>query len=132
MECKVTLGANKFVGIKDRFIAGDETYLAFESSEYALDELHATITDGAFAKRHIVKGAKLDISEYCKKAGVIEIRVDLVARGAVLKTWLLEPFVVRENGGGYELIPEIALLRREIRTMKKIIKELNSKIKDTM
>lgn len=132
MECKVSLGANKFVSIKDRFEAGKETVLAFESSEYALGELHATITDGVFAKRHTVKDARLDISEYCKKVGVIEVKVDWVERGTIVKTWLLEPFVVRENGGGYELIPEIALLRREIRTMKKVIKELNSKINDTM
>lgn len=132
MKCKVLLGANKFVGIKDRFIAGDETVLAFESSEYALDELHATITDGVFAKRHIVRNARFDISEYCKKASVLEIKLDLVKGGAVVKSWLLEPLVVRENGGGYELIPEIALLRKEVRTMKRIIRELNSKINDTM
>lgn len=132
MECKVTLGADRFVGINERFIAGEKTILAFDSSEYALDELHVTITDGTIAKRYVVRDAKFDISEYCKKANVIEIVVDLVMRGAVAKTWQLEPFVVRENGGGYELIPEIALLRKEIRTMKKIIKELNAKISDTM
>lgn len=129
---KVTLGANKFVSINERFMAGAKTVLAFESSEYELGELHATVTDGAFAKRHVVRNAKFDITEYCKKAGVLEIKVDLVARGAVVKTWLLEPFVVIENGGGYELIPEIALLRKEVRRMKKIIKELNAKIDETM
>lgn len=132
MECKVLLGANRFVGIKDRFIAGDETILAFGSSEYDLDELHVTVTDGASAKRYTVRNARFDISEYCKKAGVLEIGVDLVRGGMIVKKWVLEPFVVRENGGVYELIPEIALLRKEIRTMKKIIKELNSKINDTM
>jgi hypothetical protein len=132
MEYKVTLGADRFVGINERFMAGEKTILAFESSEYALGELHVTITDGAFAKRHVVRDKKFDISEYCKKACVLEIKVDLVMGGAVVKTWLLEPFVVRENGGGYELIPEIALLRKEVRTMKKIIKELNTKINDTM
>lgn len=132
MECKISLGANKFVSIPERFMAGAQTALVFESSEYDLGELRATITDGSFAKRHVVKGGKFDITEYCKKAGVIEIAVDLILRGTVAKTWLLEPFVVRENGGGYELIPEIALLRNEVRRMKKIIKELNTKINDTM
>ena len=132
MECKVLLGADKFVGIKDRFIAGEKIVFAFESSEYALEELHATITDGTFAKRHIVRNKRFDISEYCKKANVLEVKVDLVREGKILKSWLLEPFFVRENGGSYELIPEIALLRKEIRTMKKIIKELNTKINDTM
>ena len=112
MECKVLLGADKFVGINDRFIAGKKTVLAFESNEYALNELCVTITDGAIAKRYTLKDTMFDISEYCKNAGAIEIRVDLIEKGAIVKTWLLEPFVVRENGGGYELIPDIALLRK--------------------
>lgn len=132
MEYKVSLGANKFVGIHDRFSAGEQCSLVFESSEYNLDELHVTITDGTFAKRYTVKDGKFDISEYCKKACVVEIRVDLILGGAVAKTWLLEPFVVTEQGGSFELIPEIALLREEIKTMKQIIKELNTKIYETM
>lgn len=132
MECKVSLGANKFVGIHDRFMAGEQSSLVFESSEYNLDELHVTIADGTFAKRYVVKDGKFDISEYCKKACVVEIRVDLILGGAVAKTWLLEPFVVTEQGGSFELIPEIALLREEIKTMKQIIKELNTKIYETM
>lgn len=132
MECKVTLGADKFVGIKERFVAEEKTILVFASGEYDLAEMQATITDGTFAKRHTVRGGRLDISEYCKKAGVIEIQLDLVLRGTIAKTWKLEPFVVTENGGAYELIPEIALLRKEIKILKRIIKELNSKINDTM
>ena len=132
MEYRVSLGANKFVGIPERFIAGEETKLVFESKDYDLGVLHATITDGTFAKKHIVKGAEFDITEYCKKAGVVEIVVDLVLNGTVAKTWRLEPFVVRENGGSFELVPEIALLRAEIQTMKQVIKELNTKINDTM
>lgn len=132
MDCKISLGANKFVSNPERFFVGAQTALVFESSEYDLGELHVTITDGTFAKRHVVKGGKFDITEYCKKAGVLEIMVDLILRGTVAKTWLLEPFVVRENRGSYELIPEVALLRKEVRRMKKIIKELNTKINDTM
>ena len=131
-EFKVTLGSEKFVRFRERLMAGDPTVLVFESFDYDLGELHATITDGAVKKRYALDGARFDITEYCKKAGVLEIELDLVANGEFIKTWQLEPFVVFENGGGYELIPEIALLRKEIRTLKKIIKELNSKINETM
>lgn len=132
MEHKVTLGTNKFVRIEDVILAGEKTVLAFESSEYSLGELQATITDGTFAKQYALKDGKFDITEHCKKACVLEIKVALILDGAVAKVWILEPFVVRENGGEYVLIPEIALMRREIRTMKTIIKELNRKINDTM
>jgi hypothetical protein len=132
MECKVNLGADKFVGIKDRFIAERETILVFESTEYPLDELHVTISDGRSSYRHTVKSGRLDIAEYCRKATTLEIKVGLVLRGKIAKNWLLEPFVVEEVIGGYEMIPEIALLRNEIQTMKLAIRELNSKIDDTM
>ena len=132
MERKVTLDANKFVSINEVILAGESTILAFESSEYSLEGLHATISDGTFVKRYALKDAKFDITEYCKKARVLEIKIDLVLKGTLAKTWQLEPLVVRENGGGYVLFPEVALLRKEIRTMKKIIKELNSKITDVM
>lgn len=132
MKCTVNLGADKFVCINDRFCAEDNIIIAFESSEYPLDEMHVTVTNGEVTRRKTVKDGMIDISEYCKKAAVIEIGVELVLRGAVAKAWLLEPFVVKELNGGYEMIPEIALLRKELKTMKTIIKELNSKIKDTM
>lgn len=132
MEHKVILGADKFVSIKDRFLAGKEAILVFESNEYPLDELQVTITTGDGLYRRTAKDGAIDITDFCKKANVVEIGVDLIMRSVVAKSWLLEPFVVREAFGGYELIPEVALLRKEIRTMKKIIKELNSKIKDTM
>lgn len=132
MELKVMLGADKFISINDRFVVGDQTTVSFESEDYPLDELYVTVNDGVVARRYAVKNRSLDISEFCNKANVVEISVDLVLRGEIAKTWLLEPFVVKDVSGGYEFIPEIALLRQEIQTMKTIIKEMNSKIDDTM
>lgn len=132
MEHKISLGDNRFVGVGERFMAGEETILSFESADYALDEVYATITNGSVTTRHALKDAKFDITDYCKKAGVLEIRVDLIAMGAIAKSWILEPFVVRENGGEYIMIPEIALLRAEVRRMKTALIELQKKINDTM
>jgi hypothetical protein len=132
MEHKITLGVEKYVPIRERIKAGANTKFVFESSEYALDELQVTITNGDYIKRHTVKGNTFDLTQYTLKAGVIELTVDLVLRGAVAKTWLLEPFVVRENGGEYYLIPEVALLRKEVRRLRRAMRELNSKIKETM
>lgn len=132
MEHNITLGAEHFIRINDLILAGEKTVLSFESSEYPLDGLQATITDGTFGKRHTLEEAKFDITEYCNKARVLDIRLYLILEGKVAKEWTLEPLVVRENGGGYVLFPEIVLLRNEIKTMKKIIKELNSKITEAM
>jgi hypothetical protein len=132
MEHKITLGGEKYVPLRERIKAGANTEFVFESSEYALDELQVTITNGDYIKRHTVKGKAFDLTPYITKAGVIEMTVGLVLRGTVAKTWLLEPFVVRENGGEYYLIPEVALLRKEVKRMRKALLELNTKIKETM
>ena len=132
MERKITLGNEQFIGMRDKIIAGTHVDLVFESSEYPIDELRVTVSNGSIARRHDVKNGKLDITQYCVKASVVEVVVELVLRGSVAKKFVLEPFVVRENGGAYVLIPEGALLRQEVKTLKKIIKELNSKIKQTM
>ena len=132
MEHKITLGRDKYVGIRERITACTDTKFVFQSSEYELDELQVTITNGEFVKRYTVKDKTFDLTPFVKKAGVIELTVDLVLRGTVAKTWLLEPFVVRENGGKHYLIPEVELLRKECKRLRKAVRELNSKIKDTM
>lgn len=132
MEHKITLGSDKYVGVRERIRAGANTKFVFESSEYALDELQVTITNGDYVRRYTVKDKMFDLTQHTLKAGVIELTVDLVLRGAVAKTWLLEPFVVRENGGEYYLIPEVALLRKEVKRLRKAMRELNTKIKETM
>lgn len=132
MEHNITLGGDKYVGIRERIKAGTNTKFVFESSEYALDELQVTITNGDYIKRHTITDKAFDLTQYITKAGVIEMQVDLILRGAVAKTWLLEPFVVRENGGEYYIIPEVALLRKEVKRLRRAMRELDSKIKDTM
>lgn len=132
MERKITLGSEQFIGMRDKIIAGTHVDLVFESIEYPIDELRVTVSNGAMARRHDVKNGKLDITQYCVKASIVEVVVELILRGSVAKKWVLEPFVVRENGGAYVLIPEFTLLRREHKMIKKALKEMNTKIKQTM
>lgn len=132
MEYKITLGNDKYIGFRERLLAGKNTKFLFESSEYSTDELQVTVTDGSFVKRHAVRNGCFDLTQYVVKSRVLEITVDLILRGVVAKTWVIEPLVVRENGGNYVLIPEVALLRAEVKRCKKAISELNSKIKDTL
>lgn len=132
MERKITLGSDKYIGIREKIKAGANTKFVFESSEYALDELQVTITNGDYIKRYTVKNKIFDLTQHVIKACVVEVTVDLILRGAVAKTWVIEPIVVRENGGEYYLIPEVELLRKEVRRLRRAMRELNSKIKDTM
>lgn len=79
-----------------------------------------------------MKDQEFDLSRYITKASVVEVTVDLILRGVTAKTWVLEPLVVRENGGQYILIPEVALLRAETKRLRKAMRELKSTIKETM
>jgi hypothetical protein len=132
MVYEIALGNERYVPFKDRVLAGKETKFVFKSSEYPLDELQVTVTNGEFIRRHTVKDQELDLSRYITKASVVEVTVDLILRGVTAKTWVLEPLVVRENGGQYILIPEVALLRAETKRLRKAMRELKSTIKETM
>lgn len=132
MVYEIALGNERYVPFKDRVLAGKETKFVFKSSEYPLDELQVTVTNGEFIRRHTVKDQEFDLSRYITKASVVEVTVDLILRGVTAKTWVLEPLVVRENGGQYILIPEIALLRAETKRLRKAMRELKSTIKETM
>lgn len=132
MVYEIALGNERYVPFKDRVLAGKETKFVFKSSEYPLDELQVTVTNGEFIRRHTVKDQEFDLSRYITKASVVEVTVDLILRGVTAKTWALEPLVVRENGGQYILIPEVALLRAETKRLRKAMRELKSTIKETM
>jgi hypothetical protein len=132
MVYEIALGNERYVPFKDRVLAGKETKFVFKSSEYPLDELQVTVTNGEFIRRHTVKDQEFDLSRYITKASVVEVTVDLILRGVTAKTWVLEPLVVRENGGQYILIPEVALLRAETKRLRKAMRELKSTIKETM
>lgn len=132
MEYTIPLGADEFVKMPYGFRAGANTKLKFTSTEYPLDKLQVTITDGDRLIRTEVKDGVLDLTQYIVKACVIEVVVDLILRDCVAKTWRLEPVVARENGGKFVLIPEIELLRKEYRRMRRALKEIDEKINDTM
>lgn len=132
MKYTIRLGAEAFVRFPGRVRAGTNTKLLFVSDEYPLDELQVRITDGRNLIRRSVKNGEFDLTQYITKACVIEILVDLLLKGAEAKTWRIEPFVVMENGGKYVLIPEVELLRNEVKRMRKAIRELNTKIQDNM
>lgn len=132
MEYKVLLGENKFVRMPPTIKAGEQAVLDFDLGDYALGMLQATIHSGTVTRVRELDSTQLDITEFCQKACVIEIRLDLSYRGVIAKTWEFEPLVVSEHNDSYEVIPEIALMRQEINLMKQVIKEFNTKINDTM
>lgn len=132
MEIKLSLERNRSVRISGVAIADEAVVLSFESGAFNLDTLVVNVSNGRESIRREVKGRVLDISSLCTIGGVIEIKAEIALKDKTIKKWDIEPLVVRECEGKSQIYPEILLLREEVATMKKIIKELNTKINDTM
>lgn len=129
---KLTLGNGSLVRVSESVRAGEGTVIRFDSTEYNISQLSVLLNDGISVKHFTVEDRQIDITEYCDKARVIEINVELLLKGKSAKKWQIEPIVIKEDGDTFEVIPEIAFMRQEIDTMRQIIKELNTKIEETM
>lgn len=132
MKIKLALERNKIVRIQGVTIAGEKNVITFESSAYNLDKLEVTVSNGEKQKRYTVKNKAIDITDLCQKACVIEFTVALIGNGKVVKTWDVEPLVVREVDGTFNLLPEITALREDMALLKRIVIELNNKINDSL
>jgi hypothetical protein len=134
MEYKVSLGDNRFVSIHDCLIANEKNILVFDSNMYGIGKkLCVTVAkNGHEEKPILLQDNFFDISPYCKRACRIDIKVELIINGQTAKTWVLEPIVVRELDGKIEAIPEFIEMRREIAMLRQCIRELNTKIYETM
>ena len=133
MEFKLALNEKKFVRIPDVLIAGEKNVIVLESNLYKLGTLGVVIKNEHKEDSYVLENRQLiDITEFCKKACKIEIKVELIMSGRTVKIWYLEPLIVREIDKGFELIPELVAMRNDIATMKKGISQLNTRIKETM
>ncbi len=116
METKLVLGENRLVRMPETLIAEEKgkRIIALESSVYDLGKVTVTIKNGFKQKKLVVTNQKVDITEFCDRACKIEIKVDLIMLGKETKTWYLEPIVVREINGDFELIPELVDVRERL------------------
>lgn len=129
---EIKLEKSRFVKIPEMFFEGDKLELKFKSSLYTLSKLYAVATNGSTTKRGELKDNTLDISDLCRKACVVDINVYLISRSKTVKEWRLEPLVVRGLNDVFKPIPETVHMREELTTMKKALKEMNTKINDTL
>ena len=133
MEFKLALDARKFVRIPDVLIAGEKNVIVLESNLYKLGTLGVVIKNEHKEVSYVLENEQLiDITKFCQNACKIEIKVELIMSGRTVKIWYLEPLIVREIDKGFELIPELIDMRNEIATMRKVIAQLNTRIKETM
>ena len=91
------------LGISEPFIVPENLVLEFESV-YSLDKLCVEVRQNDKKEKFITYKKVVDISDFTKQAGNIEIFVSLICNGEVVKSWELEPIVVKEVDGDFKIL----------------------------
>ncbi len=91
------------LGISEPFIVPENLELEFESV-YSLDKLLVEVKQNDKKQKFVTYNRKVDISEFTKQGGLIEVAVSLICGGEVVKEWELEPIVVKEINGAFKIL----------------------------
>ena len=91
------------LGNTEPFIVPENLILEFESA-YRLDKLSIVAKQNDKTLKFVSYDKKVDLSEFTKQAGVIEICVSLICNGKVAKVWELEPLIVLEIDGEFQIM----------------------------
>lgn len=125
MKINLVLCAASFVSHNEIVTVPEEKVeIAFSSPIYPLDSLIITARKGAEMKQYRPTESVVDITEFCKSAGLVEMTAILEARGTAAKVWQIEPLVIKELDGSFAVIPELVAMRQDIETIKKALVEI--------
>lgn len=128
MIIKYNLSHTRTIRFFENIIALPESVkLVFESDSYVINVLLVTING---QQRKVLAGRELDVSEFFKKAGKVEISVAAIEKGVVLKSWTAETILVKEIDTTYQAIPEVVELSAKIDTLSKAVAELAKIVKE--
>ena len=107
--------------------------LVFTSNIYKLGTLVGkVISEETTISFKAAADEKIDISEICKKAGTVTIIVSLVAHGEVLKTWNVEPIILKEVDHQIHATPELDELKNKISRLELAIQEIKKLVEETI
>lgn len=125
MKIKVTLGAASFAKHHEIITVPEEKVeIAFSSPIYQTDGLIIHVRKDNALKAFKATDGAVDITEFCKSAGLVEMTATLEARGKAAKVWQIEPLVVTEIADGFAVVPELVAIRKEVETIKQALVEI--------
>ena len=120
---KITLYSNGRATFESKVFTICNEPLEIEvKAEY--DNLYAVCNLGKERCVIKVKDGILSIPPSFLTPGILLLNLQQVEDGKPIKTWNAEKVILRDLDDKYEVIPEIVLLRNEISTLKKAMKEL--------
>ena len=91
------------LGNTEPFIVPENLILEFESA-YRLDKLLVVAKQNDKTVKIVTYDKKVDLSELTKQAGTIEVSISLICNGKVAKVWELEPLIVLEIDGNFQVM----------------------------
>lgn len=107
--------------------------IVFTSNIYKLVTLVGkVITEYDTFSFKVTDNESIDISDLCKKAGTVTIIVSLVAHGEVLKTWNIEPIILKEIDHQIYATPEIDELKNKIARLEMAVQEVSKLVSETI
>lgn len=125
MTIKINLSANSFATHNEIITNLEEKVeIAFSSPIYQTDGLIIHVRKDNVLKPIKAKDGVVDVTEFCKSAGLVEMTATLEARGKAAKVWQIEPLVVTELPDGFAVVPELEAMRKEIETIKQALVEI--------
>lgn len=132
MKLNLIAGKSTFIPIEFDTVTEGERVIARISSPFEIDGIsfiRISSMAGNF-KFTVVRDVNIDISAAFTTPGVVVIDLVQTLNGEIVRTWKIEPIVVKELGGKPVPVPAIENFRQELNTIKAAVLETLKLIKN--
>lgn len=111
------------------FISDDNFALGLITDFHLADIIVVYDNGGQTVTKHHSNINEIPIPKEILKAGVLKIKVTLLTLGVAVKSWEIEPIVLKEIDKGFEAYAEVEALKEHTREHASLIAELSEKLR---
>ncbi len=127
MLIELRLTASKFISHNEVITLPEEKVeIQFCTTAHSMGELILTVESPATegGERYKIGKMPINLTKHFTLPGEVKMWVSLCVRGETSRTWIIEPFCVKEIEGEYIAVPEIVVLKERITTLERAVSEL--------
>lgn len=107
----------------------DDSFVINLNTDYHLSDIIVEFeNNGKRITKHYSNIVDILMPKEIIKAGVLNIVVTLLAMGVAIKTWNIEPIILKECNSGFQCYAELEVLKQAIDRKEQTISELIAKI----
>lgn len=117
---------------REPFVVAENEQLELEfQTEYKIDDILITVKNSNIktTKPYRITGNTFIVPREFYIAGLLYLQIDLLLRGETVKSWTVEPIVIKELHAGFEGVTEIDELKSQITHLEKRLADLEDKHK---